>query len=80
MPAAQQQTEQTEFLGLTVTNSEIYWNDDPEVFLMITAMVSAEREEAEERERLHQIELEERRRREKARKSLQGRLSRLSLI
>ena len=80
MPAAQQQTEQAEFLGLTVTNSEIYWNDDPEVFLMITAMVSAEREEAEERERLHQIELEEGRRHEKSRKSLQGRLSRLSLI
>lgn len=80
MPAAQQQTEQTEFLGLTITDSEIFWNDDPEVFLMITAMVSAEREEAEERERLHKIELEERRRHEKSRKSLQGRLSRLSLI
>lgn len=80
MTAGQQQTEQTEFLGLTVTDSEIYWNDDPEVFLMITAMVSAEREEAEERERLHKIELEERRRHEKSRKSLQGRLSRLSLI
>ena len=79
MPAAQQQTEQTEFLGLTITDSEIFWNDDPEVFLMITAMVSAEREEAEERERLHKIELEERRRHEKSRKSLQGRLSRLSL-